>query len=357
VGAGAKRVLGAGGTCPSYRWCRKRRVNQPRNDTLTRRPDVTSTVATVAMNGGVVTSSMCNVLKRRNLLIGAAVAVVVAIIAGVALFSLGERVVEPEVTAEVATTTTTTTQAPLVGDQYTIATATVPTVQVLSVPPPGAEPNPLYSERSSPMSPIPRADLASAGVRVTPIGYAYDNPTYFGNPLIMLVVTEADGWVEVLLQARPNGQTGWVRTSDVELSTHDGVLELDLTTRQLTATVNGEVIMEATTSIGTPGNPTPPGTYYITEVIPQSFTGGDFGPFILATSAYSEQLQLFDGGLPIVAVHGTNRPDLIGQMVTNGCIRLTNDLITELAEKLPPGVPLIVTESEPAGDSAGGVEL
>lgn len=285
--------------------------------------------------------------NRRNIIIAAAVAAVVAIIAGVAVFTSGTSTVEPELTAGV-TTTTTTTQPPRVGDEYTIATATVPVVQVVAVPPEGVEPNPLYSTRESPMSPIPRADLASAGVRVTPLGYAYDNPTYFGNPLVMLVVTETDDWVEVLLQARPNGQTGWVRTSEVELSTHDAVLELDLTTRQLTATVNGEVIVDATTSIGLESNPTPPGTYYITEVIPQSFSGGDFGPFILATSAYSEELQLFDGGLPVVAVHGTNRPDLIGEMVTNGCVRLTNDLITVLAEKLPPGVPLIITESEPA---------
>lgn len=284
--------------------------------------------------------------KRRNVIIAAAAVAVIAIIAGIVVFTSGDRSVEPELTAA-ATTTTTTTQPPKVGNEYTIATATVPTVQVVAVPPEGAEPNPLYSARESVTSPIPRADLASAGVRVTPLGYAFDNPTYFGNPLVMLVVSEVDGWVEVLLQARPNGQTGWVRTSEVELSTHDAVLELDLTTRQLTATVDGEVIVDATTSIGLESNPTPTGTYYITEVIPQSFAGGDFGPFILATSAYSEELQLFDGGLPIVAVHGTNRPDLIGEMVTNGCVRLTNDLITVLAEKLPPGVPLVITESAP----------
>jgi lipoprotein-anchoring transpeptidase ErfK/SrfK len=291
------------------------------------------------------------VQNRRNVIIAAAVVAVVALIAGIAVFTSGDGTVEPELTAA-PTSTTTTTQPPKVGNEYTIATATVPTVQVVAVPPEGAEPNPLYSTRDSRMSPIPRADLASAGVRVTPLGYAFDNPTYFGNPLVMLVVSEVDGWVEVLLQARPNGQTGWVRTSEVELSTHDAVLELDLTTRQLTATVDGEVIVDATTSIGLESNPTPTGTYYITEVIPQSFAGGDFGPFILATSAYSEELQLFDGGLPIVAVHGTNRPDLIGEMVTNGCVRLTNDLITLLAEKLPPGVPLVITESEPVDSPA-----
>jgi lipoprotein-anchoring transpeptidase ErfK/SrfK len=284
------------------------------------------------------------VQNHRKLIIGAAAVAVVALIAGIVVFTSGNSTVEPGITAAESTTTSRPAK---VGDEYTIATATVPIVQVVTFPPDGAEPNPLYTARDSRMSPIPRADLASAGVRVTPFGYAYDNPTYFGNPLVMLVVGEADGWVEVLIQARPNGQTGWVRTSEVELSTHDAVLELDLTTRELTATVNGEVILKATTSIGLESNPTPLGTYYITEVIPQSFAGGDFGPFILATSAYSEELQLFDGGLPIVAVHGTNRPDLIGQMVTNGCVRLTNDLITELAEKLPPGVPLIVTESDP----------
>jgi lipoprotein-anchoring transpeptidase ErfK/SrfK len=64
----------------------------------------------------------------------------------------------------------------------------------------------------------------------------------------------------------------------------------------------------------------------------------------MATSAYSEELNLFEGGLPIVALHGTNEPDTIGEKASNGCIRIDNDLITVLAEKMPPGVPLIVTE-------------
>jgi lipoprotein-anchoring transpeptidase ErfK/SrfK len=288
-------------------------------------------------------------MTRRRTLLSVAVAAIVAAAAVVAALALTGGNTQPTVSPAPTTTSSTSTTA-AENDEYTVATAIVDEVQVLSSPPDNLTPTPGFTPRLSSTNPIPRSSLDSVGVRVTDDGFAYDNPTYFDNPLLFLVVSEHDDWVEVLIQARPNGQTGWVSTSEVELATYDAVMELDLTTRVLKATVDGEVIVEAVTTIGLPGNPTPTGLYFITEVIPQSFTEGDFGPFILATSAYSEELELFDNGLPIVAVHGTNRPDLMGEMATNGCVRLTNDLITLLAEKLPPGVPLVVVES-PATDT------
>jgi lipoprotein-anchoring transpeptidase ErfK/SrfK len=280
--------------------------------------------------------------KRLAITVASAVAALVIIVGVVVVVSRGEEpaaVVAPETT----TSTTSTTTAPK-GDEYQVATATVPKIDVTVIPPAGVKPTPGYEVRPTTMQPIPRTSLNSAGVRATDLGMQYDNPTYFNNPLIFGVVSVQGDWVEVLLQARPNGQVGWVRKADVDLATYDAKLELDLSTRVLTATLDGEVIMETPATIGLDANPTPPGTYYIFEVIPQSWTGGAFGPFIMATSAYSEQLNLFEGGLPIVALHGTNEPDTIGEKASNGCIRIDNDLITVLAEKMPPGVPLIVTE-------------
>lgn len=287
-------------------------------------------------------------MTRRRSAIVALVAAVVAASAAIGFFAFGDNATTPVVSPAATTTSTTSTTVPET-DEYTVATATVPTVQVIGFPPEGIEPTPGFQPREAPTAPIPRATLNSAGVRVTDYGFAYDNPTYFGNPLVFTVIAEHDDWVEVLVQARPNGQTGWVRKEEVELSRHDAVVEIDLTTRVLTATVDGEVVVEAETTIGLPANPTPTGIYFITEVIPQEFTGGPFGPYILATSAYSEQLDLFENGLPVVALHGTNEPDRMGEMATNGCVRLTNDLITLLAETLPPGVPLVIFES-PAPD-------
>lgn len=275
-------------------------------------------------------------------------AVIAGGITAVALSSSSES--PPPVERAASTTTSTTSTTIDDSNTYTVATATVPVVQVIMFAPDGVTPTPDLEPRPSRMQPIPRPALNTAGVRTTDYGFAYDNPTYFDNPLNFLVVSEQGEWVEVLLQARPNGQVGWVRKTEVELSTHDAVIELDLTTRRLVARLDGEVIVDTPATIGLDANPTPTGLYFITEVIPQSWTGGAFGPFIMATSAYSEELDLFEQGMPIVALHGTNEPDKFGQKASNGCIRIDNELITLLAEKMPPAVPLVIVESPPADE-------
>jgi lipoprotein-anchoring transpeptidase ErfK/SrfK len=51
-------------------------------------------------------------------------------------------------------------------------------------------------------------------------------------------------------------------------------------------------------------------------------------------------LQSFDGGPAQIAIHGTNRPDLIGKFVSNGCVRLNNSDITALQPLVPVGTPV-----------------
>lgn len=293
--------------------------------------------------------TMLPVERKRIAIISGAIAAVLALVIGVTLVVRSGGESEPQ--AAPTTTSTTATTAPAPTDEYQVATARVASVDVLLEPPPGVTPAPGGEVRQTSMQPIPRSSLNSAGVRVIPGGFQYDNPTYFGNPLLFDVVSTQGDWVEVEMQARPNGQRGWVRASDVEIATYDAVIELDLTTKVLTARLDGEEILRTPATIGLPSNPTPTGTYYIFEEIPQSYTGGPFGPMIMATSAYSERLDLFENGLPIVALHGTNEPNLIGQPASNGCIRIDNDLIIDLAERMPPGVPLIITESAVAGEA------
>jgi len=300
---------------------------------------------------GSTTPTMTAVERKRIAIISGAVAAVLALVIGVTLVVRSGGETEPQVSAA-PTSSTTTSTVPTPTDEYQVATAKVARVDVLLEPPAGVTPTPGGEVRQTSMQPIPRSSLNSAGIRVVPGGIQYDNPTYFGNPLLFDVVSVQGDWVEVEMQARPNGQRGWVKASDVDLATYNAVITLDLTTRELTARLDGEEILRTPASIGLPGNPTPTGTYYIFEEIPQSYTGGPFGPMIMATSAYSEKLDLFENGLPIVALHGTNEPNLIGQPASNGCIRIANDLIIELADKMPPGVPLIITESAVAEEAA-----
>ena len=57
-------------------------------------------------------------------------------------------------------------------------------------------------------------------------------------------------------------------------------------------------------------------------------------------SGFSEKLQSFQGGSGQIALHGTNRPDLLGQPISNGCVRMTNDAISRVAFLAPTGTPV-----------------
>lgn len=279
-----------------------------------------------------------NSKHKKLFVVATAVTLSISLLWFFVFFSRGEEVT-PQLTPEV----NETAEGAIRSGTYVVATAQVPRVTVFLAPPPGEQPGVSSELRASPTSPIPREGLNSAGVKKLDSNtLIFDSPTFFGNPTRFLVLEQREDWVQVLLPARPNGQTGWIKKTDVSLEQHQAVVNVDLSERRLVATVGNETIVDTVVSIGTNYNPTPTGLYYITEVVPQDWKGGPFGPFALATSAYSEELEFFDGGLPVVAIHGTNSPATLGASESNGCLRIANDLVTILAEKLPPGTPLLI---------------
>jgi lipoprotein-anchoring transpeptidase ErfK/SrfK len=175
---------------------------------------------------------------------------------------------------------------------------------------------------------------------VVGLGYEFDNPTYFGNPLVFDVVEDHGDWLKVLVPARPNHTVGWVRASDVELSSTTYRMALSLTDRHLVVYDGDRVVVETDVVIGTDATPTPTGRFYLNEKIRRSDPAGAYGPWILSTNGYSEAPDLFDGGLPVIAFHGTNQPGLIGSRASNGCVRMPNDVVARLADLLPAGTPV-----------------
>jgi lipoprotein-anchoring transpeptidase ErfK/SrfK len=51
-------------------------------------------------------------------------------------------------------------------------------------------------------------------------------------------------------------------------------------------------------------------------------------------------------GNTIYRIHGTNAPSTIGQRVSSGCIRLTNEDVTDLASRVSVGAKVIVLNSD-----------
>ncbi|MGH9231528.1 MAG: L,D-transpeptidase [Acidimicrobiales bacterium] len=149
-------------------------------------------------------------------------------------------------------------------------------------------------------------------------------------------------WLPVLLPVPPNGSTGFVRKADVDLYTHDYRITVRLAEHRLVLTKGGEPLLEATVGLGRAGRATPAGLYFVTELLESPDPGGAYGPYAYGISGFQDDAEVRAefGGEAVIGIHGTNQPELLGQDVSSGCIRLSNDDIAEMAGMLPLGVPV-----------------
>jgi lipoprotein-anchoring transpeptidase ErfK/SrfK len=170
------------------------------------------------------------------------------------------------------------------------------------------------------------------------------NPNENGAPLVFLVDgTDVSGdLVPVFLPVPPNGSTGWVRARDVSLVANPYHIRVELTAHKLTVTKASEVVLDTVVGVGTADAPTPGGTYYIKELLEPPDPNGVYGVYAYGLSGFTNNPevaeQFGDGG--VIGLHGTNQPELLGQDVSHGCIRVTNEVITEMAGYLPLGTPV-----------------
>ncbi len=168
-----------------------------------------------------------------------------------------------------------------------------------------------------------------------------------GVPTVLGVVGKVVGrdcaarWYRVRLPMKPNGSIGWVRAADVELASVSTRILVDLSDRRITLWRDGKVNLSTVAAIGAAATPTPTGTYYVNQRLIPEDTSGPFGPGAIGISAFSEVLTGWAQGGPI-AIHGTNRPELIGRAVSNGCIRVRNDVLRRMWRVTLSGTPVTI---------------
>ena len=148
-------------------------------------------------------------------------------------------------------------------------------------------------------------------------------------------------WFRVQLPMRPNGAKGYVRADDIEVGTVRNRVVVDLSARRLTLYRGRRPVMRARVAIGANGTPTPTGRYYVNQRLVPAEKNGPFGPGAIGISAFSPTLVNWPQGGP-VAIHGTNRPELVGQAVSNGCVRVRNAVLRRLWRETPVGTPVII---------------
>lgn len=218
-------------------------------------------------------------------------------------------------TASAAGTTPTT--KPLPGTSY-YATATVPRVNVYDAPGGAAKTNEFINP-----------------------WFVNDDPRY---PIrtIFLIEEQKGDWLKVLLPIRPNNSTGWIKASDVAVSPNPYRIEIDLSNHKLQVLKNDQVFMEDKVAAGKSATPTPVGLFYLRVLLRPPDPNTVYGPYAYGLSSHSEALMEFAGGDAEVGIHGNNDATVLGKDVSNGCIRMDNDKITQLTTILPLGTPVKV---------------
>jgi len=254
--------------------------------------------------------------QRVRAAIAAAVVIVLAIggVGGWLLLRSDSEAAAPKTQA--APTTTTTTPAPPVPVAAVTATQKVPELTA-------------YQDAVDTSPPVTKLT----------------DKTEYNLPRTYLVTDQSSrpGWLSVLLPIRPNGASGWIKASDVTLGSSDYEIRIEIGARKLTLLKLGRPVLESGIVVGADKTPTPPGRFYVTDPLDlHSQPNAGYGVFALGISGYSEVLTSFKGGPGQLAVHGTNNPDQMGQNISNGCVRVPNDIIEQIAAQAPLGTPVTI---------------
>jgi lipoprotein-anchoring transpeptidase ErfK/SrfK len=152
----------------------------------------------------------------------------------------------------------------------------------------------------------------------------------------------ARGWLRVFLPRRPNGATGWIKRSQVQLTPLKRRIEVDLSARQLTMYELDRVVRRWQVAVGRPSTPTPTGHFYITIKLKPPQISPVYGAWALGLSGFSNVLDQFGTGDGQIALHGTSDTGSIGRAASAGCVRLDNGAIRTLAGSLPLGTPVTI---------------
>jgi lipoprotein-anchoring transpeptidase ErfK/SrfK len=207
---------------------------------------------------------------------------------------------------------------------------------------------------AAPPTTVPRAAFLAGAAKVGSVDLfespdaaapfrSLPNPTIEHVPLYFLVKQAGPaGWFLVQYNQRPNGATAWVRATDVDLVPVANRIVVEREAKRLTVYrgTSTDVLFQVPVAVGTSRTPTPLGEFYVDIVVALTHATGPYGPYQMSVAGFSDVLQTFGGGPGQIAIHGTDHPELIGEDVSNGCVRLANDDISALVPLAPPGTPV-----------------
>jgi lipoprotein-anchoring transpeptidase ErfK/SrfK len=228
----------------------------------------------------------------------------------------------------VTTTTTTTTTTPTPAPKATRTTQHVNTV----FPAAGQL---LVHSVAARVAPNPHA-------RVIKVMHQFREDYRTQEILALKTTIGSDGksWYQISIPMRPNGMKGWIPVHSVSVSPTVSQIVVNRSTRTIDIYWHGKHALHAIVAIGAPGMETPVGHYYVAaRFVP--FEDPFLGVFAVETSAYSKLTEWPGGG--VVGIHGTSEPQLLGQAVSHGCVRVSNTTAAAMKKLAPLGTPITIT--------------
>lgn len=168
--------------------------------------------------------------------------------------------------------------------------------------------------------------------------------TVYGRRLILSVTQRRGSWAAVTTFLVRNGRRAWVHIDNrtVAVRRTRWRLTADLSARTLTVLHGDELVRTLRVAIGTRATPTPIGTFAISDKLKGGPFGRSYGCCIVALTGHQPKVRTgpIDGRL---AIHGTDRPDLVGSRVSQGCLRARDRDVRWLMRKVPVGTQLRIS--------------
>jgi hypothetical protein len=166
--------------------------------------------------------------------------------------------------------------------------------------------------------------------------------TEFGSARFLWAKQVKGDWLGVPVPELPDGMLGWIRNDRFALDltqTHFWI-SADISRRELSLHHGNRILDRFPVSVGSPGSPTPPGDYSITDGLVGRGLGPWYGCCVLALSGHQPNLPPGWIGGNRMAIHGTNAS--IGAANSSGCLRASDPDMISLFARVPLGSPVFI---------------
>jgi hypothetical protein len=166
--------------------------------------------------------------------------------------------------------------------------------------------------------------------------------TEFGSRTSLWIADIQGDWFGIPTPELPNGQLAWIRDDRTVLEIHDSRFWVvaDLSAGMLELRHGNRVLTSFPVTVGSPGSPTPPGEYSVTDGLAGAGLGPWYGCCVLALTGHQPNLPANWIGGDRIAIHGT--PGSVGGAASSGCLRASNLDMVSLFARVPLGAPVFI---------------